>query len=136
MIVDTSALVAILLREDGAEVLLDALDDETSFLPAPALAEFWTVASGSRVDAAQTARELLNELRDGGLTVLPFTEQHAAQVLEAIPRYGKGNGRGGTLNLLDLMVYAVAKARAEPLLFVGVDFGTTDLEIHAASRPF
>lgn len=136
MIVDTSALIAVLLGEEGGDHILDALDEETGFLPAPALAEFWAVASGSRVDAAQQARELVDEWRDGGLTVLPFTEDHAQRVLEAIPLYGKGNGRGGLLNLLDLMVYAVAKECGEPLLCTGKDFATTDLEVHAASRPF
>lgn len=136
MIVDTSALIAALLGEDGCDRILDALDEETGFLPAPALAEFWAVASGSRVDAAQQARELVDEWRNGGLTVLPFTEDHAQRVLEAIPLYGKGNGRGGLLNLLDLMVYAVAKERGEPLLCTGRDFAATDLEVHVASRPF
>lgn len=106
------------------------------FLPAPALAEFWAVASGSRVDAAQPARELVDEWREGGLIVLPFTEDHARRVLEAIPIYGKGNGRGGLLNLLDLMVYAVAKERDDQLLCTGKGFGTTDVDLHTASRPF
>lgn len=136
MIVDTSALIAVLLGEEGCDRILDALDEETGFLPAPALAEFWAVASGSRVDAAQPARELMDQWRDGGLTLLPFTEVHAQRVLQAIPLYGKGNGRGGLLNLLDLMVYAVAKERAEPLLCTGKDFAATDVELHAASRPF
>jgi ribonuclease VapC len=136
VIVDTSALIAVLLCEAGSDRILDALDDEAGFLPAPALAEFWAVASGSQVDAAPLARELLDEWCDGGLTVLPFTEDHAKRVLEAIPLYGKGNGRGGLLNLLDLMVYAVAKERAEPLLCAGRDFATTDLDLHVASRSF
>lgn len=136
MIVDSSALIAVLLGEEGGDRILDALDEEAGFLPAPALAEFWAVASGSRVDAAQPARELVDQWRDGGLTVLPFTEDHAQRVLEAIPLYGKGNGRGGLLNLLDLMVYAVAQERGEPLLCTGKDFAATDIELHAASRPF
>nr|WP_087573889.1 type II toxin-antitoxin system VapC family toxin [Sphingomonas sp. CDS-1] len=136
MIVDSSALIAVLLGEEGGDRILDALDEGAGFLPAPALAGFWAVASGSRVDAAQPARELVDQWRDGGLTVLPFTEDHAQRVLEAIPLYGKGNGRGGLLNLLDLMVYAVAQERGEPLLCTGKDFAATDIELHATSRPF
>lgn len=136
MIVDTSALIAVLLGEEGSREILDALDEQAGMLPAPALAEFWAVASGSRVDAAQQARELMDEWRDGGLTVLPFTEDHALRVREAIPLHGKGNGRGGLLNLVDLMVYAVAKERGEPLLCTGKDFAATDLVLHAASRQF
>lgn len=136
MIVDTSALIAVLLHEEGSDRILNALDEEAGFLPAPALAEFWAVASGSRVDAAQQAGSLLEEWRDGGLTVLPFTGDHADRVREAISLYGKGNGRGGLLNLADLMVYSVAKERNEPLLCTGKDFAATDLELHAASRTF
>ena len=136
MIVDTSALIAVLLGEEGSDSILDALDEEAGFLPAPALAEFWVVAGGSRVDAAKPARELVDEWRDGGLTVLPFTEDHAQRVREAIPLYGKGNGRGGLLNLFDLMVYAVAKERGEPLLCTGKNFAATDIGLHVASRRF
>lgn len=136
MIVDTSALIAVLLGEEGGDRILDALDEEAAFLPAPALAEFWAVASGSRVDLAQQARQLIDEWKDGGLSVLPFTEDHAQRVLEAIAHHGKGNGRGGLLNLLDLMVYAVAKERGEPLLCTGKDFAATDVELHVASRSF
>jgi ribonuclease VapC len=136
VIVDTSALIAVLLHEEGSDRILNALDEEAGFLPAPALAEFWAVASGSRVDAAQQAGSLLEEWRDGGLTVLPFTGDHADRVREAISLYGKGNGRGGLLNLADLMVYSVAKERNEPLLCTGKDFAATDLELHAASRTF
>jgi len=134
MIVDTSAMIAALLQEDGCEAILDALEDEQSYVPAPALAEYWTVASGARLNVADEAAALFTEWRDGGLTVLPFNEAHALKVREALPFYGKGNGSGGSLNLLDLMVYAVAKERGEPLLCTGKDFITTDLELHPASR--
>ncbi len=134
MIVDTSALIAVLLGEDGYESILDALDAERSFVPAPALAEFWMVAGGSRLNALDRARALYTEWQDGGLTALPFDESHAARVREAIPLYGKGNGRGGVLNMVDLMVYAVAKERNEPLLCTGKDFATSDIVLHAASR--
>jgi ribonuclease VapC len=134
MIVDTSALIAALLREEGYEKILDALDEEHSFLPAPALAEFWTVASGARVNALETASALFAEWQDGGLTIVPFNEAHSVRVRKAIPLYGKGNGSGGLLNLLDLMVYAVAKERGEPLLCTGKDFAATDIALHEASR--
>lgn len=136
MIVDTSAMIAALLREDGCDAILDALEDEQSFLPAPALAEFWTVACGARLNVGEEATALFAEWQEGGLTVLPFNEDHAMKVREAIPLYGKGNGSGGLLNLLDLMVYAVAKDRGEPLLCTGKDFAATDITLHKASRPW
>jgi ribonuclease VapC len=65
---------------------------------------------------------------------VPFTNEHARIASAANLRYGKGAGAGGSLNLLDLMVYAVAKERGAPLLCNGNDFGTTDLALHPASR--
>lgn len=136
MIADTSALIAILTGEQGADALLDALEAEPAVLPAPARVEFLRVASGSRLQLAIPAEKLLAEWEGGGLTTIPFDARHAEIASEANARYGSGNGRGGALNLLDLMVYAVAKERGEPLLRTGKDFAATDLELHAASRPF
>lgn len=73
-----------------------------------------------------------------GMFTLPWDAKHVAIAATAQPLYGNGNGngngRGGKLNFLDLMVYAVAKERGEPLLFTGRDFATTDVEVHPASR--
>lgn len=136
MIVDTSALVAILIGEPGADALLNALDAEPAFLPAPARVEFLRVASGIRLQLGAQAAQLLAEFEGGGLTTIAFDARHAEIASQANVRYGSGNGQGGPLNLLDLMVYAVAKERGEPLLCTGKDFAATDLELHVASRPF
>ena len=134
MIVDTSALVAVLIGEDGAGRLLDAIESEPALLPAPARVEFLRVASGARLQLGSIAADLLAEWEAGGLTTIPFDAEHAKIAATANERYGKG--MGGTLNLLDLMVYAVAKERGEPLLCTGKDFAATDLELHGASRLF
>jgi ribonuclease VapC len=136
VIVDTSALIAILIGEQGANALLDALESEPAVLPAPARVEFLRVASGSRMQLAIQAEQLLAEWEDGGLTTVPFDARHAEIASQANARYGSGNGQGGPLNLLDLMVFAVARERGEPLLCTGKDFAATDLTLHAASRPF
>ena len=136
MIVDTSALIAILIGEPGADALLDALESEPAVLPAPARVEFLRVASGSRLQLAVQAQQLLAEWEDGGLTTIPFDARHAQIASEANARYGSGSGQGGPLNLLDLMVYAVARERGEPLLCTGQDFAATDLELHVASRTY
>lgn len=134
MIVDTSALIAILLVEPHWEAIREALIEDIGAIPAPALTEFGLVAGGrGRED---DARALIANLIEDGLTVVEYTERHALRSWEARSDYGKGNGRGGILNLLDLMVYAVAKESAEPLLCTGKDFSTTDLELHPASRPW
>ena len=134
MIVDTSALVAVMIGEDGAGRLLDAIESEPALLPSPARVEFLRVASGARLQLGSIAADLLAEWEAGGLTTIPFDAEHAKIAATANERYGKG--MGGTLNLLDLMVYAVAKERGEPLLCTGKDFAATDLELHGASRLF
>lgn len=134
MIVDTSALVAILKREEGYETLRDAIGLAGGYLPAPAEVEFTMVAAGAK--HAEKGRALLEACRENGLLTIEFSSAHATIATEAYESYGKGNGKGGPLNLLDLMVYAVAKERGEPLLCTGKDFAATDLELHEASRPW
>lgn len=136
MIVDTSALAAILFNEEGVEPLRRALVSEAASLPAPAALEFFRVADRRSAPFGEIAREMIAELVADGLAVVPFDEDHARIAGDANARYGKGLGQGGTLNLLDLMIYAVAKERGEPLLCTGQDFAATDLEVHAASRSF
>jgi ribonuclease VapC len=94
------------------------------------------VATGERLGLADNALALLEECEAIGMDIIEFTGQHAKLAVQAIAVHGKGLGSGGKLNLLDLMVYAVAKERGEPLLCTGKDFVATDLELHAASRPF
>lgn len=134
MIVDTSALIAILFGEQHHEALLAAIVAETASVPAPVLTEFSLVAAGRGEEA--NARDMVADLIEDGLIVADFTEVHAGMTWDARNHYGKGNGNGGKLNLLDLMVYAVAKEHGEPLLCTGKDFATTDLVLHPASRPW
>lgn len=134
MIVDTSALVAILKQEEGFEALRDAIGLEGGNLPSPAEVEFAMVAAGAAI--AERGMELLDAAREFGLQTVAFSSTHAAIATAAYPSYGKGNGIGGSLNVLDLMVYAVAKEREEPLLCTGKDFASTDIELHTASRPW
>lgn len=134
MIVDTSALIAVLTGELGHEKLLAALLDESAIPPAPARLEFLTVARGNRLGLAKQAEALLDRLNRLGMETLAWTADHAATAASAQIAYGKGNGRGGTLNLLDLMVYAVARQSNTPLLCTGRDFARTDAAIHPSSR--
>ena len=134
MIVDTSALAAIAFEERGADLLLDALLDEPCLLPAPAQTEFQRVAALRGAGFDDIAKDLLGKLEHAGLEVTAYDRTHAAIAARAHAAYGKGNGRGGLLNLLDLMVYAVAKDRDMPLLFTGRDFTSTDVAIHPSSR--
>ena len=129
MIVDTSALVAILWREQGYELMLDALLTEPGLLPTPARVELERVIAGTRRDAGADADALLNQV---GVSLLPFGSDHARAATDANGRFGIGNG--GTLNMLDLMVYGCAKVERRPILCTGRDFAATDALIHPASR--
>lgn len=134
MIVDTSALVAVAQGEDGWDMLRIALLDYPCMIPAPAITELALVV-GLRDGPLRTAAfGLLDELLAHNARVVPFTERHAEISRAARERYGRANGRGGLLNFGDLMVYAIAKDRGEPLLCTGRDFASTDLAIHPASR--
>ena len=134
MIVDTSALAAIVFDKPGASTLIDALLEETALLPAPALTEFQRVAALRGAGFAEIASDLMVRLFATGLDVIAYDRRHAAVAAVAGERYGKGNGRGGKLNLLDLIVYAVAQERDDALLFTGRDFAATDVRVHRACR--
>lgn len=134
MIVDTSALAAIAMAEPHWEALLAALADSKCVVPASVLTELQlaTPKRGPLVAAAASA--LVEQLLEAGAKVAPFGHRHTIITAAARNRYGKGNGKGGKLNFGDLLVYAVAKDRGEPLLCTGTDFASTDLLIHPASR--
>jgi ribonuclease VapC len=134
VIIDTSALVAIARGEPHADQLEDALFSYRGTLPAPVIVEFYkvTALAGGRVDPSAIA--MIEKLKRIGFVILHFDEAHALAAADAYTRYGKGNGAGGLLNIVDLMVYGVAKVLRQPLLCAGKEFAATDLELHAASR--
>ena len=125
MIVDSSALVAILLREPGWHTMEAAiLDADRALLPAAAYVE-----TAIRVDARRDlglSAALDTLVRSLGLEIAPLTADQAHLARAAFRRYGKGMDPAG-LNFGDCLVYALAKTTGEPLLFKGGDFGRTDL---------
>jgi ribonuclease VapC len=134
LIVDASALVAIVLGEPGWEPLRKALSATPKRVPATTLTELQLVVASRSARDVSVAGALVESLVIEGLEIVAFESRHADLTRTARERYGKGNGRGGLLNFGDLMVYAVAKDRGEPLLCTGKDFASTDLIIHPASR--
>lgn len=134
MIVDTSALVAIVKVEAGSEALLDAVAWEAGLVPSPVLVEFERVTAMSDNQPSPEAGAILETLLARQLRVEPFNEADARSAAAANEAWGSGNGRGGPLNMLDLMVYAVAKRTGRPILCTGRDFAATDAAIHPASR--
>ncbi|MBU6206146.1 MAG: type II toxin-antitoxin system VapC family toxin [Alphaproteobacteria bacterium] len=133
MIVDTSALVAIVRRESEFEAIFEALLSTSALLPAPARVELDRVV-GKTAHERHLTDVLIGELESSGLQIIPFGDHHASIARDANTRFGQGNGKGGALNLLDLMVYAVAQERGLPILCTGKDFAATDAVIHPASR--
>jgi ribonuclease VapC len=135
MIVDTSALVAAVRMERGGEQLLAAFDSGSGFIPAPVLVEFTRVTEFTDNLADVRAAEFVATLLKGSFKIYPFDEAAAQFAASANAAYGSGNGKGGKLNMLDLMVYGTARALDMPILCTGRDFAATDAAIHAASRP-
>jgi ribonuclease VapC len=121
--VDTSALMAIVLGEAGAEACIAALEVETEVLISAA-----TVAEALIVAARRNVAEEMDRLIGGlGFDAVPVTAAAARRVAAAYRRWGKG-AHSAELNFGDCFSYEVAKEHACPLLFVGDDFAKTDLE--------
>ncbi|MCO6418690.1 type II toxin-antitoxin system VapC family toxin [Siccirubricoccus sp. KC 17139] len=126
MIVDTSALIAILFKEAEARDFISAIDAaEAVAIAAPTLVEA-TLASEGRVGPAMRL-ELDDLVRTMQPEIVPFTAELAAIAQDGWRRYGKGRHPAG-LNLGDCFAYALAKSRGEPLLFKGEDFARTDVK--------
>jgi ribonuclease VapC len=125
MIVDTSAVMAILRKEPDAPVLGAALARATRIaISAATLVELCVVAE-NRAGAAVWA-EVEALMADAAIEVAPFTAEQAALAREGWRRFGKGRHPAG-LNLGDCFAYALAQERGEPLLFKGEDFARTDV---------
>lgn len=126
MIVDSSAVVAILLNEPAAAICLEALlASATIRLSAANFLEAAII-----VDRLPTPRHRIafNELLSGlGIIVEPVTVQQARLARDAHQRFGRGSGHPAKLNFGDCFAYALAKDLDEPLLFVGNDFTHTDV---------
>lgn len=129
MIIDTSALVALLRAEDDAPRFARAL--ATRGIPkrmsAATFLETAIVIDGSR--DAIASRRLDEIMAKANLSIEPVTAEQAHIARAAYRDFGKGSGHPAGLNFGDCFAYALAKATAEPLLFKGKDFGFTD--IHA-----
>lgn len=126
MIVDSSALLAIVFRERGYERLLVALaKSEHRGVGAPTLAETGIVLAARLGEASRALLSQLLEILE--IDVLPFTASHWREAREAYLRFGRGRHKAN-LNFGDCLTYAVAKLSGRPLLFVGNDFARTDVE--------
>ncbi len=127
IVVDTSALIAIYLREADADLFERALfASRTALIAAPTALEFMMVAQ-SRRPAASVAGSPDILLTRPGLLIEPWTERHLGIAKIAFARFGKGQGHPAQLNFGDCISYALAKSLDAPLLFKGEDFARTDI---------
>lgn len=126
MIVDTSAIVAILRDEPDAESFAGAIAvARTRRISAVSYVEAAAVIDGSRDPIA--SRQFDNFFRESSFIVEAVTFEQARIAREAYKDFGKGSGHAAQLNFGDCFAYALAKAMGEPILFKGQDFKYTDL---------
>ena len=125
MVLDSSAIVAIHLREPGHERLVERIDAaEVVVVGVPTLLETVMVLTAR---LGQDARPMLFAfLRRLEAEVVPFNEEHLDAAATAFIRFGRGR-HPAALNFGDCMSYAVASVAGMPLLFTGEDFRRTDI---------
>jgi ribonuclease VapC len=127
MVIDTSAIVAVLLGQAQAAALHHVLvSDSSSLAGAPTLAEAGIVLQARLGPTGLAA--LRSFLVEYDVHALPFGDEHWRVAAQAFGRYGKGRHPAG-LNYGDCLTYAAAKLAGEPLLCLGEDFPQTDLEL-------
>lgn len=121
---DTSALMAIALKEPEAEEFLRIMrDDGQALVSAATLVELYIVAMGRGEAVYARAQSLVQELP---ITIVPFDAEQAEIACRAYEQYGKGRDRAG-LNFGDTFSYALASSRGLPLLYKGGDFARTGI---------
>ena len=126
MIIDTSALVAILRQEPEAELFAQTIDvAETRRISAATYVETAAVIDGRRDPIP--SRMLDELLRKSRVIIEPVTESQARIARSAHRDFGKRSGHPAQLNFGDTFSYALAKDLDEPLLFKGNDFAQTDI---------
>ncbi len=126
MIVDSSALIAILRDKPAAPACAQALANApVRRISAANYVEAAVVIDASRDPVA--SRRFDDLVRVAALVIEPVTEAHAQIAREAYRDYGKGGGHPAQLNFGDCFAYALARGTGEPLLFVGSDFTHTDI---------
>lgn len=127
MILDTSALVAILRMEpeaaDFAKLIEGADERRVSVVS--------YVEAGAVIDSSQdpvASRRLDELIEEAGVVMEPVSEEQAHIARQAYRDFGRASGHSAKLNFGDCFAYALAKAKGEPLLFKGQDFGQTDVK--------
>lgn len=125
MVIDTSAVIAILQDEPERPQLMDRIVEASTRLISAASAVETSMIVLSR--RGQSGLDILRDfLARTQIETVPFSPDHVELAVDAFRRYGKGRHRAG-LNLGDCFSYALAKATGEPLLFKDGHFVHTDV---------
>lgn len=137
MIVDASAVVAILRNEPDAETYAQALERASRSrgrvgISAVSFVEAAMVIDGNRDPVI--SRQFDEFMKLSRLSIEPVTAEQAVIAREAFRDFGRGSGHPAKLNFGDCFSYALAKVTGKPLLFKGDDFSRTDLTA-AALQP-
>ena len=126
MIVDTSALIAIIKREPETSIFGAAMEAaDVLRLSAGNYFEAFIVVDGYRNPKLSARLEDL--VGHSKFVIEPVTVEQAKIARQAYRDYGRGSGHAANLNFGDCFSYALARAKREPILFKGDDFGHTDL---------
>jgi ribonuclease VapC len=126
VIVDTSALIAILRAEPDAEAFAEAIElADSRRLSAAGYVEIGAVID--RAGDAVASRRIDELLRTAAISIEAVTEEQARIARAAFRDFGRGSGHPAKLNFGDCFAYALAETTGEPLLFKGNDFVHTDI---------
>ncbi|HLW75843.1 MAG TPA: type II toxin-antitoxin system VapC family toxin [Bryobacteraceae bacterium] len=124
MVLDSSAILAVLLEEPGFEELEDRINRAAGVrIGAPTLLEVHIVLTRKSSSQARL-RAFLDAI---GATTVAFTSEHLNVAIDAHGRFGRGR-HPAKLNFGDCFSYAIARLAREPLLYTGDDFAKTDIE--------
>ena len=127
MILDSSAIIAVLTREPDAQTFADAID----------VAEICNVSAATYLEAAIVidakrepfaSRKFDDFFSKASVAIVPVDAAQARIAREAYRDFGRGSGHPARLNFGDCFAYALAKAADEPLLYKGKDFSHTDVK--------
>lgn len=132
MIIDSSAILAILKNEAEAELFSEAIEAApTVRISAASYLETSIVVDGYKNPKLKARMEEI--LDNPGITIEPVTPEQARIARQAYRDYGRGSGHPAKLNFGDCFSYALARDKREPILFKGDDFIHTDLR--PAAKP-
>ncbi len=130
IVIDTSAVVAIVLQEPTANALIACIGAaKARSISVVNYVEAATVLADRMSDTAEGAVARMDQfLALADIELVPVDQDQAREAAKARIRFGKGFGHPARLNFGDTFAYALAKQRRAPLLFVGDDFIHTDVE--------